>query len=70
MDYVQEEIDWAEYPPQGGFLALPKLTKVIASTSMHMGFQISYFNLHCFRENILLDKQPECWNNPSLNILQ
>lgn len=35
---------------------------------MHMGFQISYFNLYCFRENILLDKQPEFWDNPSLNI--
>lgn len=63
-------MDWAEYSPQGGFLALLKSTKVKASASMHMGFEISYFNLHRFRENILLDKLPECWNNPALNILQ
>lgn len=51
-------------------MALLKSAEVIAPTSMHMGFQSSYFNLHYFMENILFDKQPECWNNPSLNILQ
>lgn len=64
------EIDWAEYSPQGGFVALLKSAEVLAPTPVHMGFQISYFNLLYFMENILLDKQPECWNNPSLNILQ